>query len=68
MEKKNGEAAALDHVRSIQQTAEILGVSTRTLHRMQLRGEAPPRIKISDRIFGYRDSAIDHFLASRVEA
>jgi predicted DNA-binding transcriptional regulator AlpA len=56
---------AIDFIRTRKETAQRLRVSLRTLQRMESRGEAPPRIRITDRIFGYRDSAIDKFLASR---
>jgi predicted DNA-binding transcriptional regulator AlpA len=58
--------AEIDCVRSRQETADILGVSLRTLRRMELDGNAPPRVKISERIFGFRASDINKFLASRV--
>jgi predicted DNA-binding transcriptional regulator AlpA len=63
MDKKDG---AVDFVRRPQETARIFGVSQRTLRRMELRGDAPPRTKITERIFGYRDSEIEKFLNSRV--
>jgi predicted DNA-binding transcriptional regulator AlpA len=56
---------AIDFIRTRKETAQRLRVSLRTLQRMESRGEAPPRIKITDRIYGYRDSAIDAFLRSR---
>jgi predicted DNA-binding transcriptional regulator AlpA len=56
---------AIDFIRTRKETAQRLRVSLRTLQRMEARGEAPPRIKISDRIFGYRESAIDAFLRLR---
>jgi predicted DNA-binding transcriptional regulator AlpA len=65
MENKPSE---IDCVRSRQQTADILGISVRTLSRMELRGEAPPRIKITERVIGYRDSEINKFLESRTVA
>jgi len=57
-----------DYVRSRQETARILGISLRTLQRMEARGELPPRIRVSDRIFGYRESAINQFLSARTAA
>ena len=56
-----------DRIRTRRETADRLRVSVRTLTRLERRGVMPPRIKITDRIFGYRDSSIDQFLASRVE-
>jgi predicted DNA-binding transcriptional regulator AlpA len=58
---------AIDFIRTRQETAERLRVSLRTLTRMEQRGDLP-RIKISDRIYGFRDSAIDAFLKSRESA
>jgi predicted DNA-binding transcriptional regulator AlpA len=60
--------AGIDYVRSRKEAAKILGVSVRTLYRMENRGEAPPRVKITERIIGYRDSAINAFLNSRTTA
>jgi len=62
------EKGVIDYVRTRQETAKILGISVRTLTRMENRGEAPPRVKISDRIVGYRSSAIDEFLNARTVA
>jgi predicted DNA-binding transcriptional regulator AlpA len=58
----------IDYVRSRQETAQILRVSLRTFRRMEMRGEAPPRIRVTERVFGYRDSAINEFLTSRTAA
>jgi predicted DNA-binding transcriptional regulator AlpA len=59
------EAEKIDYVRSRAETAKILGISTRTLKRMEDRGQAPPRVNISTRIVGYRASAIEKFLTDR---
>jgi predicted DNA-binding transcriptional regulator AlpA len=59
---------AIDYVRTRKQVAEFLGISLRTLQRMESRGEIPGRIRVSDRIYGYRQSTIDRFLASRTAA
>ncbi len=56
-----------DRIRTRKEVAERLRISVRTLTRMESRGKLPPRIKITDKIFGYRDSEINQFLASRVE-
>jgi predicted DNA-binding transcriptional regulator AlpA len=58
----------IDYVRTRQEAAQILGVSVRTLRRIELRGEAPPRIRVTERVIGYRDSAINEFLTSRTAA
>jgi predicted DNA-binding transcriptional regulator AlpA len=55
----------IDYVRPRKHAAKILGISVRTLRRMEQRGEAPARVRITDRIVGYRDSAIVTFLNSR---
>jgi len=55
----------IDLFRSRKETAELLRCSLRTLRRLELRGELPPRIKVSDRIFGWRDSQINEFLKAR---
>jgi predicted DNA-binding transcriptional regulator AlpA len=55
----------IDFIRTRKETAQRLRISLRTLQRMEARGEAPPRIRITDRIFGYRESAIDVFLRER---
>ena len=59
---------AIDYVRSRRETAQRLGVSVKTLRRMETRGQAPARVKITDRIIGYRDSAINAFLNARTAA
>lgn len=55
----------LDRIRTRKQVADLLSVSTRTLTRMENRGELPPRIRITDRRVGYRESDIAAFIASR---
>lgn len=55
----------IDYVRNRKETAKRIGVCVRTLQRMEKRGEIGPRIHITDRIIGYRDSVIDAFLAAR---
>jgi predicted DNA-binding transcriptional regulator AlpA len=47
------------------EVAQRLRISVRTLSRMENRGDLTGRIRISDRIFGYRNSAIERFLANR---
>ena len=68
MKQNNIEPLKTDYVVSSQKAAEILGVSIRTFRRMHNRGEAPPRVKITDRIFGYRNSEIMKFLEARTVA
>jgi predicted DNA-binding transcriptional regulator AlpA len=57
-----------DYVRSREQFAALLGISVRTLARMEQKGETPPRVRISDNRVGYRQSAIDRFIAERTAA
>jgi predicted DNA-binding transcriptional regulator AlpA len=54
-----------DFVLTRKQTAQRLGISVKTLSRMEARGEAPPRVKITARITGYRASALNQFLEAR---
>jgi predicted site-specific integrase-resolvase len=54
----------IDRVRTRKETAERLRISVRTLSRMERRGEIQ-RIRISHRVYGYRDSAIEKFLEER---
>jgi len=54
----------IDRVRSRAETAARLNVSLRTLRRLELRGEIE-RVQITERIIGYRDSAIERFLEER---
>jgi predicted DNA-binding transcriptional regulator AlpA len=51
----------VDYVRSRKETAKILNMSVRTLARLEKQGRAPRRIQITDRICGFRDSAIREF-------
>ena len=55
----------IDFIRTRKETAQRLRISLRTLQRMEARGEAPPRIRITDRIFGYKSSDLDAWLESR---
>jgi predicted DNA-binding transcriptional regulator AlpA len=58
----------VDYVRSRAETAKILGISVRTLTRMEAKGQAPSRVKLTERITGYRDSEISKFLDARTAA
>jgi len=55
----------VDYLRSRKETAKILNTSTRTLSRWEKLGNAPRRTQLSERIFGYRDSAIREYLDSK---
>ena len=54
----------VDYVHTRRQAASILGISTRTLMRIEARGELP-RVQISPRVVGYRHSEIEKFLSAR---
>jgi predicted DNA-binding transcriptional regulator AlpA len=58
----------IDFVRSRKETAKILSISLATLARLEKAGQMPPRIKVSDRRYGYADSAIEKFKAARTVA
>ena len=49
----------LDRVRTREHFAALLGISLRTLERMEQRGETPPRVQISATRYGYRQSSIE---------
>jgi predicted DNA-binding transcriptional regulator AlpA len=53
-----------DCVRRREEAASILGVSAKTIERLEARGELT-RVQITNRIVGYRDSEIEKFLARR---
>ena len=57
--------ATVDYVRRKKEAAKICGLSPRTLDRLTKLGKGPARTKITDRIVGYRDSAIKAYLDSR---
>lgn len=54
---RESQAAAFDRVRRPQEAASTLGVSTKTLRRLELRGKIR-RTQISERIYGFVDSEI----------
>ncbi len=55
----------VDRIYTRRETAERLRVSVRTLTRMERDKKLPPRIRLSDRIYGYRASAIESYLDAR---
>jgi predicted DNA-binding transcriptional regulator AlpA len=67
MERKTVTTEAIDYVRSKKETAKILNMSVRTLARLEKQGRAPRRTQITDRICGFRDSAIREFLNSKTQ-
>jgi predicted DNA-binding transcriptional regulator AlpA len=54
-----------DFVLTRKETAGRLRISLRTLSRMERDKKMPPRIRLSDRIYGYRQSAIENYLFAR---
>ena len=46
--------------------ARLLGVSLDTLDRMESRGEAPPRLRISPRRWGYPVGGVKRWQAAKV--
>jgi predicted DNA-binding transcriptional regulator AlpA len=61
------ELSPLDVLRILSEPAAayLLGVSPDTLKRMAVRGEGPPRIKLSPRRVGYRLADCLQFLKAR---
>lgn len=51
----------------VKELCRLISVSPTTLWRMEKRGELPPRIKISTRAVGWRESDIEEWLESRSE-
>ncbi|HQT38710.1 MAG TPA: AlpA family phage regulatory protein [Acidocella sp.] len=45
--------------------AAMLGIAPITLRRQSEIGKGPPRVRISDRRVGYRESEVQAFIASR---
>ena len=55
----------VDYVRTRKETCQILGISRSTLRRWEQRGEAPPRVRLTNKLSGYLDSTLKIFIASR---
>jgi predicted DNA-binding transcriptional regulator AlpA len=53
-------------VLSRRDTAAALNISVKTLERLEARGEAPRRVQISERRFGYPTSEIESFLKRKL--
>jgi predicted DNA-binding transcriptional regulator AlpA len=51
-------------VRTRSQTAQILGISNKTLDRLEKVGRIGPRIALSTRRVGFSDAAIEAFIKS----
>lgn len=48
--------------------AELLGISISQLYKMINNGELPPRVQISSRANGWRESDIDEWIEERTES
>ena len=59
------EIKTIDYVRSRKETAKIFNMSVRKLARLENKEQAPRRTQISDRICGFRDSAIREYQDAR---
>ena len=62
------ENVGIDPVLTRKETAKALRISIRTLTRLEQLRKLPPRIRLTDRLYGYRRSAIEQYLASRTAA
>jgi predicted DNA-binding transcriptional regulator AlpA len=51
----------------LDKVAELLGCSERTVRNMHREGRMPPRVVVSERIIGWRESDIEAWLTSRRE-
>ena len=54
-----------DCIRSRKEFAQRINVTVRTLDRMEAAGQLPPKVRISDRRVGYRESDIASFISTR---
>jgi predicted DNA-binding transcriptional regulator AlpA len=50
---------------TIAQACEMMSISVDTLRRLHIKGEAPPRVCLSARRYGYRVAALKHWIKSR---
>jgi predicted DNA-binding transcriptional regulator AlpA len=62
---QNGNGNARRQLRSRREFAARLNISTRTLDRMDRRGQLPPAIQLTERIRRWDDDVIERFLAER---
>jgi predicted DNA-binding transcriptional regulator AlpA len=60
--KERGAGIGVDRVRSLQETAELLGIGIATLRRMIAAGTGPTVTRLSARRLGIRDSHREAFL------
>lgn len=55
----------IDRIINEKDAAAMLGLNPRTLQRHSEIGKAPPRVRITDRRVGYRESDLQTFIATR---
>jgi predicted DNA-binding transcriptional regulator AlpA len=65
MQAMQTDGVKVERVRSRREVCDLLGVSASTLARLEASGEFPGRTKISERRYGWRDSAISEFIRAR---
>jgi predicted DNA-binding transcriptional regulator AlpA len=64
-EERGAGIGGRDRVRSLQETAALLGISIATLRRLIAAGEGPTVTRLSPRRLGIRDSHRETFLDAR---
>jgi predicted DNA-binding transcriptional regulator AlpA len=67
-EERTGASVGVDIVRTIKETARILGVGEPTLRTMIAEGRGPTVTRLSYRRIGIRDSHRQHWLDSKAQA
>ncbi len=55
----------IDFVLTRKETAGRLRISLRTLSRIERAKKIKPRIRLTDRTYGYRTSTVENYLAER---
>lgn len=58
---------AVSPVLRVEQVAELLGCSTRHVRNLHREGRMPPRIAISERLVGWRESDLEAWLQAHRE-
>ena len=58
------EKSSISPLLHIDKVAELLGCSERTVRNMHREGRMPPRVVVSERIIGWRESDIEAWLTS----
>lgn len=64
---KNANPSHVSPILRAEQVAELLGCSIKHIQNLQKAGKLPPRIRVSDRIVGWRESDLEAWLTSRRE-